>query len=161
MFRRLFTLLSAASLVLGVAACVLWVRGRWVNDLLVLTTPTGQFVASFRGDRLVLWRSHAFGGARLSPTGLRHVGWVGERKGATPMARDLPVAVSLPVGGGDAGVVTRKVGVLPYMLVMVVGCVAPATYGLRRGWRGRPPPGLCPACGYDLRATPDRCPESL
>jgi hypothetical protein len=47
----------------------------------------------------------------------------------------------------------------PHWIVAVVLAVLPLS---RRRWLMSPRrrrPGLCPACGYDLRATPDRCPE--
>jgi hypothetical protein len=49
---------------------------------------------------------------------------------------------------------------LPYS-VAAVGCgVLPgAWFGSRIVRRRRRPPHACRRCGYDLRATPDRCPE--
>ena len=48
----------------------------------------------------------------------------------------------------------------PYWLPLLVSSALPALWlwaTIRRA--RRPKEGLCPACGYDLRATPDRCPE--
>ena len=52
---------------------------------------------------------------------------------------------------------------IPYWLAVAVTALLPArrlwTFVRRRGRRRAALAGLCPACGYDLRATPGRCPE--
>jgi len=50
----------------------------------------------------------------------------------------------------------RDVTVPIWMLVVVFG-IGPLAWLVRR-WRRRGP-GFCAGCGYDLRATPGRCPE--
>jgi hypothetical protein len=87
---------------------------------------------------------------------------------------DRPIVV-LPVGRAVSLYVHRNGRVLvsgawtqyldaPAWLVIAFLAVTPLVWLLARDRRSaraqhRTDAGRCPACGYDLRATPDRCPE--
>lgn len=139
-WRYLFNGLTILSLLLCAAASVLWVRSYWVTDRLVLREPTRAWQGLLPGSI-----AYGEGGELLVST-------------------DGGVMV-LPYGGQDPAdgryLITGVQGFfLPYIVPAIAGAIVPLlrviTPLLRRR---RPARGLCPACGYDLRATPDRCPE--
>jgi hypothetical protein len=56
--------------------------------------------------------------------------------------------------------VAARALIVPYWAILFVSSVAPAVWVMK--WRVRQRrlnSSLCAVCGYDLRATPDRCPE--
>ena len=163
---RLYTLCSALSLLLCAAVCGLWVRSYFAADEVGYTRVSGGTappeqvgLISARGS---VWvgRSRAGLGVWLGPGGLYWRTYEPWPWPAYEPGKGQPGWLTFRVGQ-DAVLGAVRWGLyLPHWaLCLVAACPAAATalHAWRR--RSRAGAGLCPACGYDLRATPDRCPE--
>jgi len=162
--RRLFNALAGISLVLCLATAVLWVRSHFLIDeilwysskrdvivngfpLLLVTSEHGElFFMSTASDvlddsgRIFIYRNDT-----AWPPGKDRRCW--ERLGFSKYA------------GWSAGYWTEYIG-FPHFLAIAGTAVLPALW-IRSRVRHSVSKGTiaCPTCGYDLRATPDRCPE--
>jgi hypothetical protein len=182
MTRRLLNLLTALPLLLCVAAAGGWAwsyraaqprRDWWTTPRYVAPTlwPDGRAPGPDRfplrfagfcyrgwfvpGGMEVYWQPERRGGSAISPT------FAGVT--VTTMGFGLNRA---PPGFASAGVPWARHGTAraPFWFPTLLFAVAPAWSLLRSVRRGRPPrtaraTAACTACGYDLRATPGRCPE--
>jgi hypothetical protein len=161
--RRLLNLLTTLSLLLCVAVCALWVRSyrgcdvlvapRRAGDRLCVTSEFGVFAVEaegeLRGSPRTGWEYFASPLPRRWPVRRRAGGFDVYQDSVTHYVRLPPT----PVRG-----VT-----VPHWFVLLAGMALPAwRFGRvrrRSVAAARAASGLCTRCGYDLRATPNQCPE--
>jgi hypothetical protein len=147
--RILLNIVTMLSLVLCVAATVLWVRSHYRYDRYNLSAPGRPTRVLESYTDLVSWR--AFKAVFPFPPGWQ-VGVKPLRAGFEPQVGHWPLYFHSEA--------TRVVA-MRYWFACLLTCLLPARwmFACIRRSLSRNGPGLCPTCGYDLRATPGRCPE--
>jgi hypothetical protein len=174
MRHRLFTVLAVGSLMLCAASCALWVRSLGHVEVVHWTSPGHDAeILSIDGVfGLMLTRDSSLEPIMVNVQ--RLYGWFHLRAvQRTDKSRGPILGMSYnrwgfgfycvrTIGGGGWRFGDRRVVIayvprwLPILLTAVVplAWVTTAFRQHRRNCAGR-----CLSCGYDLRATPDRCPE--
>jgi hypothetical protein len=169
--------LCATSLLLFMATAVLWIRGWRGGDTIVLNhlrTREGKWVSG-------TWQLQTWGsGLELNHTEWElprqwnadrpqmssplKFGWTARGPSTMPaVASNAPwwERMGLIYRSGSSASYTAWFVRSPFWLMLTLGATSPSIM-LFRHWqsrRRRARQGLCKRCGYDLRATPDRCPE--
>jgi hypothetical protein len=161
MQRKLFTMLAAVSLLLSAAVVGLWVRSYWKRDMYTSYAPRlYRCVASNRGVLVMYDRRPQIGPVSDAEASSDEFPIRSLRTYDTWPPETFfgpPRSFLDRVGFGIWNDEPSYVGVtFPHWSLAVALLVPPAAWYARRR---RHRVGHCHRCGYDLRATPDRCPE--
>jgi hypothetical protein len=186
--RHLFTLCSALSLLLCVAVCVLWVRSYVATEWLVyqktepsnrlwwkltfVSTPGQLYIGfgrvDFNGDGL----AEKYQAKSRNPEGFWYLRqspesrWGQFPQGFKPTRADEVLGrlgfqfILSDVHRWRDGTLSFPRAFIPYWFSTVMMAGLPFIWWRRRHRRRiRVREQRCVNCGYDLRATPERCPE--
>jgi hypothetical protein len=162
--RRVLNLVTALSLLVFAAVMALGVRSYWRWDSFPLGHGRWPWagkvsVASYRGH--LLWRCRPTETA--PPFEPRYA--TGPLRDADPiwaMMRNRPswwlgsFEFTTQASGPSA---RREFATPAWLFALLAGALPAGRLVAARRTRRRRRGGQCPACGYDLRATPGRCPE--
>jgi hypothetical protein len=155
MRQRLFTLAAAGSAVLCVASVTAWARSHYATDALIY--GRGHWSTMITSIDGVLELKVARSERPWSP------GWTFDHRPPDPTY----TLTTNPTLWGEMGFFAysadypgiRSRGVaVPFWLLCLSTAILPMA-AVRRRLYQKEPPAICRRCGYDLRATPERCPE--
>ena len=149
--RVLLTIVAMISAALAIAFIALWIRSYSPNSASMQTRDS----ISFTHDDPLYWIiSH--------PGSLAFCRQKGRNWDAHPLRGFKRFGIDFGGSYGDDGSMLWNL-VLPYWMITSLAVVLPMirveVWRRDRRMRHRTARGLCPRCGYDLRATPQRCPE--
>lgn len=184
--RRLFTAMSVLSLLLCAATVVLWVRSYWVWDHVTGEFATQPRLDPGRGglrqyafiidrdsmtlidsiDGCLIFMFTRVSGEDSDGSGLANQGWEWQSSPNHP-DRLWPILSSLgkfefsmPHASYPQGESVSQINAhLPDWCLAAATAVLPVVWVIRFRARNHRAVGRCVKCGYDLRATPHRCPE--
>ena len=167
MKKWFFNFVVGMSLLLFVATAGLWVRSYWKFDHV-------YYRQSANGDRIIYDVFSCYGSVGASYghevgsedliTNSTFIITCGEANGEASVNMMEGLGGWYRFGFGYANFIIPKLRVVavmaPHWLLMLLFLILPLNRFVRfRRRRNRLRKGLCLRCGYDLRATPDRCPE--
>jgi hypothetical protein len=144
--RRLFNVLAAVSLGLLVATTIVTARSLFASD--ALDVNCGQ-----RHFRIITGKGGVSLRTRTGPglSGWNHVDFAARYPAYFPLGESFGGRCGIQFGMLSSGYsLTAPIWPVPAIMTPLVLVVV---------FRSRRRAGTCASCGYDLRATPERCPE--
>jgi hypothetical protein len=138
-------MLPATSLVLCAASAVLWVLSLFINGRSLYSLGGGRYIAVTLGPGSL--SSYYTDNRPQRPTEWK------SRLIHLPPREGLRLSFRHPQFG--------KFTAIPFWMTLVLFALPPLAWEVRKRRLARLElaKGCCDCCGYDLRATPDRCPE--